>query len=40
MGIKQLSKVIADIAPGSIKQQEMKVRNVVYLISFLFLAIL
>ena len=26
MGIKQLSKVVADIAPGAIKQQEMKVR--------------
>ena len=25
MGIKQLSKVVADIAPGAIKQQEMKV---------------
>ena len=25
MGIKQLSKVVADIAPGAIKQQDMKV---------------
>ena len=25
MGIKNLSKVIADIAPGAIKQQDMKV---------------
>ena len=31
MGIKQLSKVVADIAPGAIKQQEMKVRLTLHL---------
>ena len=27
MGIKGLSKVIADIAPGAVKSQEMKVNS-------------
>ena len=39
MGIKQLSKVVADIAPSAIKQQDLKVTIIVvfFLISQLYI---